>query len=156
LKGTGLSVRTIAHTLGISRNSVRKYLRAGAIPKPQPRPKRGSQLDPYREHVQQRLAAGVENCVVLLRELRAKGSTGSYTLLKAYVQPLRRRAPVQPTMRVETEAGEQAQVDFGAFRYTGADGQHHSLWAFLLVLSWSRALYLEFVRRADLPTFLRC
>jgi transposase len=156
LHGQGLSVRAIARTLGISRNSVRKYLRAEAIPKPQPRPKRGSQLDPYVEHVQQRLAAGVENCVVLLRELRAQGYAGSYTLLKAYVQPLRRRAPVQPTMRFETTVGEQAQVDFGTFRYTGADGQPHTLWAFVLVLSWSRALYLEFVRRADLPAFLRC
>jgi transposase len=156
LQGQGLSVRAIARTLGISRNSVRKYLRADTIPKPRPRPKRGSQLAPYVGHVQQRLAEGVENCVVLLRELRAQGYEGSYTLLKAYVQPLRRRAPVQPTVRFETEPGEQAQVAFGAFRYQGADGQQHSLWAFVLVLSWSRALYVEFVRRADLPTFLRC
>lgn len=156
LAGQGLSVRAIARRLGISRNSVRKYLRAAEMPKPQPRPKRGSKLDPHVAHLRQRLAEGVDNCVVLLREVRAQGYAGSYSLLKAYVHPLRRQRPVAPTLRFETAPGEQAQVDFGVFAYQAADGARRSVWAFVLVLSWSRALYLEFVPRADLPTFLRC
>jgi transposase len=156
LQAEGYSVRAIARALGLSRNSVRKYLRAEAIPQPRPRPKRGSKLDAYAAHVERRLAEGVQNCVVLLRELRAQGYAGSYSLLKEYVHPLRRRSAVRPTARFETAPGEQAQVDFGGFRYAAPDGTHRSLWAFVLVLSWSRAIYLEFVRRADLPTFLRC
>jgi transposase len=156
LRAEGHSGRAIARTLGLSRNSVRKYLRAEAIPAPKPRPKRGSQLDPHREHIERRLAEGLGNCAVLLRELRARGYAGSASLLRAYVHPLRRRAPARPTVRFETEPGEQAQVDFGAFRYRGADGASHGVWAFVLVLSWSRALYVEFIRRADLPTFLGC
>ena len=156
LQARGYSVRAIARALGLSRNSVRKYLRAEEIPQPKPRLRRGSRLDPYAAHIQQRLGEGVENCVVLLRELRARGYLGSYSLVKAYVQPLRQRPPATPTMRFETAPGEQAQVDFGQFRYQAADGSTRSVWAFVLVLSWSRALYVEFVRRADLPTFLRC
>jgi transposase len=156
LRAEGQSVRAIARLLGVARNSVRKYLRADEIPKPQPRPARGSKLDPFRPCLEQRVREGVVNCVVLLRELRAQGYTGSYSLLKEAVQPLRQRPPVQATVRFETAPGEQAQVDFGVFHYQAADGTTRSLWAFVLVLSWSRLLYVEFIRRADLPTFLRC
>ncbi len=47
LHGAGTSIRRMARTLGISRNTVRKYLRAPEIPTPAPRPPRGSKLDPY-------------------------------------------------------------------------------------------------------------
>jgi transposase len=140
LRAEGQSVRAIARALGVARNSVRKYLRADEIPKARPRPKRGSKLDPFRRHLEQRIAEGMVNCVVLLRELRAQGYIGGYSLVKAAVQPLRRSAPVVPTVRFETAPGEQAQVDFGAFHYQASDGSTRSLWAFVLVLSWSRML----------------
>jgi transposase len=156
LHGQGLSVRRIAQILRISRNSVRKYLRAAEVPKPAARAARGSKLDPYAGYVGERLETGVDNCVVLLRELRARGYTGSYTILKDYVQPRRRRAAVRATMRYETEPGEQAQVDFGWCKYETPAGETKGLWAFVLVLGWSRALYVEFVRRGDVATFMRC
>jgi transposase len=93
LQAEGYSVRAIARTLSISRNPVRKYVRADEIPKPQPRPKRGCKLDPYFGHVERRVVEGVENCVVLLRKLRAQGYSGTYQLLKQRVQPLRHRPP---------------------------------------------------------------
>lgn len=114
LHGAGLSVRRIARELGVSRNTVRRYLRAPEVPQPAPRPSRGSKLDPYEEFILGRLGEGVENCVVLLRELRAQGYTGSYGPLKEFVQPLRRRRPGQVTKRFDTPPGAQAQVDFGS------------------------------------------
>lgn len=155
LQATGKSVRAIARTLGIARNSVRKYLRGPTVPRAQPRAKRGSKLDPYSGYLQAQLARGVDNCAVLLRELRAQGYTGGYTVLKDYVQPLRRRQPTA-TVRFETKPGEQAQVDWGVFRYERPDGTTTTIWAFVLVLSWSRAMYVEFVPRADVATFIRC
>ena len=156
LAGQGRSVREIARMLGVSRNSVRKYLRAPEVPTAKPRPPRPSRLDPYKDYVRVRLADGLDNCVVLLRELRARGYDGGISILKDYVRPFRRRLQAVPTVRFETEPGEQAQVDLGAFRYEQPDGTTRQVYGFVLVLSWSRALYLEFVRRADLPTFLRC
>lgn len=117
LKGQGQSIRRIARSLEVSRNTVRKYLRAPGVPKPKPRPKRGSKLDPQKFYLHQRLAEGVDNCVVLLREIRAQGYTGGYTILKEFVKPY---------------------------------------WAFVCVLSWSRAMYVEFVDLADTPSFIRC
>ena len=51
---------------------------------------------------------------------------------------------------------QQAQVDWGVFSYIGEDGRKHRMWAFVMVLGWSRAIYVEFVRRADVATFIRC
>lgn len=156
LKGKGRSIRGIARELGVSRNSVRKYLRTPGVPKEKPRRRRESKLDPYTDHIDRRLADGLDNCVVLLRELRAQGYDGGYTILKDYVQPRRRRRQPRATVRFETGPGEQAQVDWGSLAYVDQDGHKRRVWAFVMVLSWSRAIYVEFVRRADVATFMRC
>ncbi len=90
LKGEGRSIRRIARELGISRNSVRKYLRSPRVPRARPRARQPSKLDPHKDYIHQRLSDGLENCVVLLRELKAQGYGGGYTILKDYVHPLRR------------------------------------------------------------------
>ena len=59
-------------------------------------------------------------------------------------------------MRFETGPGEQVQVDWGSLSYITEDGRKRRVWAFVMVLSWSRAIYVEFVRRADVATFMRC
>lgn len=156
LSGQHLSIRAIARRLDISRNTVRKYLRAPGVPMAKRRPQRPSKVDPFRDHVRRRVAAGVENCVVLLRELRALGYAGSYSILKEYVRPLRLGRAVKATVRFETKPGEQAQVDFGHFPFLTADGQRHWYWGFVMVLAWSRLLYVEFIRRADVASFMRC
>jgi len=156
LHGEGRSIRGIARDIGVSRNSVRKYLRSPQVPKARSRPPRSSKLDPYKGHIQQRLSDGLENCVVLLRELRTRGYSGGYTILKDYVHPLRRRMQPSATVRFETEPGEQAQVDWGSFSYVTETGRKRRMWAFVMVMSWSRATYVELVRRADVATFIRC
>ena len=155
MKGAGRSVRGIARELSIARNTVRRYLNAPGAMRPTPRRRRSSKLDAYAGYIDCRLGEGLDNCVVLHRELRERGYDGGYSILKAYVSPRRRRQP-RATMRFETEPGEQAQVDWGSFSYVGADGRTHRLWAFVMVLGWSRAIYVEFVRRADVARFMQC
>ena len=156
LRGEKRSIREIARTLGVSRNTVRKYVRAPGLPTAKPRPPRPSKLDPFREHLRGRLSAGVENGVVLLRELRAQGYAGGYSILKDYLHPLRLGRTAKATVRFETNPAEQAQVDFGHFAYVTPTGERRWYWAFVMVLSWSRLLYVEFIRRADVATFIRC
>ena len=59
-------------------------------------------------------------------------------------------------MRYETDSGEHAQVDFGSFSYRTPDGKLRQVWGFVMVLSWSRAIYVEFVPRATTEQFIRC
>ncbi len=156
LHGEGQSIRAIGRTLGLSRNSVRKYLRSDEIPKAKPRPPRTGKLEPFQDYVRQRLSEGVDNCVLLLRELKERGYTGGISALKEFVRPYRLKPGSTATRRYETRPGEQAQVDFGYFTYHTPDGSRRQLYAFVMVLSWSRALYVEFIRKGDVATFMRC
>ncbi len=108
------------------------------------------------EYIDRRMAEGLENCRVLQRELRGLEYEGSYTILAEYVRPRRRRRQPQATVRFETEPGEQAQVDWGSFSYLDEKGRKRQMWAFVMVLGWSRAIYVEFVRRADTASFIQC
>lgn len=156
LKGEGASIRSLSTRLGISRNTARKYLRASEVPKAKPRPKRVSKLDQYKEHLEKRIGEGVTNGVVLLRELRLMGYEGGYSILKEWLQPRRGLGQPKATMRFETAPGKQAQVDFGKVWYLTAEGVKKHLWVFVMVLGWSRMIYVEFVTRADLRTFMGC
>ena len=60
------------------------------------------------------MSEGLENCVVLHRELKSLGYDDGYSILKSYVSPRRRRRQPDAAMRFETAPGEQAQVDWGS------------------------------------------
>lgn len=157
LRAAGHGVREIARRLDLSRVTVRKYLRSESIPVAKERPPRTSKIEPLAEYIVRRVQVdGVDNCTVLLQELRARGYTGGKTILKDLVQPLRQPKQPAASVRFETEPGQQAQVDFGTFRYRTADGKARRLYAFVMVLSWSRSLYVEFVEHQDLASFVRC
>ena len=156
LRGKGRSIDGIARDPGISRRTVRRYLHSPEVPKPTPRAKRGSKLDPYTEYIDTRLVEGLENCVVLLREIRELGYPGGYSTLKSYVHPRQRPGQPKAIMRFETAPGEQAQVAWGILSYTAEKGRRSRMWGFVMVMGFSRAIYVELVCRADVATFIRC
>lgn len=133
LRAEGVGIREIARRLDLTRATVRKYLRSGTIPVAKPRPPRVSKLAPWAEYIVRRVRVdGVDNCSVLLEELGDRGYAGGRTVLKDFVQPLRLpKAPIA-TVRFETQPGEQAQVDFGTFRYRALDGKIQRVYAFVM------------------------
>ena len=156
MKGAGHSIREIARELEVSRNTVRRYLQSPEAMRSKARPPRGSKLDSYTEYIDGRMAEGLENCVVLHRELTGLGYDGGYSILKGYVSPRRRCRQPEATMRFETAPGEQAQVDWGSLSYIGADGKQRRVWVFVMTMGWSRACYVELVRKADTAAFIQC
>src|SRR5262245_12730996 len=92
MKRAGLSVTGISNAIGIDRKTVRKYLDIAETPTDGPRAPRPRILDPFRPYIDQRLAAGVWNGAVLLRELRERGYGGGYTVVTDYLRPLRKAA----------------------------------------------------------------
>ena len=156
MNGAGHSIRGIARELDVSRNTVRKYLKTPEAMAPKARKRRASKLDPYTEHIDRRMGEALENCVVLLQELKELGHDGSYTILSEYVRPRRRRRQPEATMRFETGPGEQAQVDWGSLSYIGEDGKKRRIWVFVMTMGYSRACYVELVRRADMAAFIQC
>ena len=154
LRRQGKSIRAISAELGLSRNTVRKYLRSERVPKSKPRPARASKLEPYRDYIQRRIREAHPDWIpasVLGRELAERGYTGKGSILRAYVATLKPRPPVDPVVRFETGPGDQMQVDWGDFRQ-GKD----PLAAFIATLGYSRYTYVEFVTDKTLPTLKQC
>jgi transposase len=155
LREQGLSITEIGRLTGYSRNTVRKYLRDPGVPVYGPRAARASKLDGHKEYLAGRLRGGAWNATVLLRELRARGYTGSYTILKDYLAPLRGAARVAAARRFETPPGRQAQVDWGYVGTVVVDGVEQSLWAFVMTLGHSRGMFAEIVTEQSLGVLLR-
>jgi transposase len=108
----GVYLKDIAAELGVHPKTIRRALRRGSAPTPPPRA-RPSKLDPFKPQVDQLLAEGVWNAVVILRELEAAGYTGSHSILRAYIAPKRALRPSRATVRFETPPGRQLQSDWG-------------------------------------------
>lgn len=156
LKAIGKSIRAISRETGHARNTVRRYLRTQGLPERKPRSKRPSKLDPFKPLIHQYMEQGIFNCEVLFRLLQEHGYQGGRTILKDYIKAFRPPKQLPAVQRYETRPGEQAQVDWGICEYTDPEGQVHKVPVFVMVLGYSRAIYVEFAKRCDIHSFLRC
>ena len=144
LKRQGLSIQSISRLLGFDRKTIRKYsLKPDGTPAYGPRAGRPSKLDAFKPYIEERQKAGVWNAQVLLRELRARGYTGGYTILKDWLQPQRESAQTVAVRRFETPPGKQAQVDWGHLGAIEINGQERKLNGFTFTLCYSRAMMAE-------------
>jgi transposase len=154
----GTSKSALARTLGVHRDTIHRWIRAGALDRDLdtksvqygPRPPVATKLDAYKGIIDARLAAYPElSAVRLLAEIRAAGYTGGYSQLKALVRQVRPAPAPEPVVRFETPAGKQAQVDFA--RFTFPFGVRYAL---LVVLGYSRLLWCRFYPRQDMRTLV--
>ena len=138
----GQSIRAIAKSLNLSRNTVRRYLREPAkAPQYKARKPRESILDPFKPYILARIEAAKPHWIpatVLLKELRAEGYSGGVSTIKTFIHPFK---PMNndPVVRFETDPGVQLQVDFTTIR-RGRD----ALKAFVATLGYSRASFVRF------------
>jgi len=149
----GYSKKAIAKQLGMSINTVRKYLKSGKEPEYLKRSGKPLKLDPYKAYIVKRLKDATPHWIpasVIFREIKGFGYPGGYTQLKDYMHSLKSIKP-EAIIRFETEPGYQMQVDWAVFR-RGKD----RLSAFIATLGFSRAAYVEFVTDEKLETLIRC
>jgi len=137
----------IAAQLGVHPKTVSRALKRGSAPKGT-RPPRGSKLAPYRAQVDQLLADGVWNAVVILREIQAKGYTGGLTVLRQYVGPKRVLRTSKATVYFETEPGRQLQSDWGTHT-TQIAGQAVKVHFIVNQLGYSRRFHFWCTDRED-------
>jgi transposase len=158
LQKQGHSVRAIARLTGHSRNTVRRLLRAQRAPAT-PSRVRPSKLDPFKAFLTERWQAHGLSAVRLLPEIRAQGFSGSTQILRRFLHEVKAGSRIDQklTVRFETAPGEQAQCDWAEIgRYPQPDGTSVRVYAFVMVLGYSRYLYVEFTRSMTLPTLIRC
>jgi transposase len=152
----GMSKRAIARKLKISRDTLYRWIREGALERDAdeqplqygPRPPVPTKLDAYKPLILERLQAFPElSAVRLLEEIEAAGYSGGYTQLKAYVRTVRPRPAPEPVVRFETPPAHQAQVDFAEFSFPWG-----KRFALFVVLGYSRVLWYRFYPHQDMRT----
>ena len=152
----GMSISEIARNSGHDRKTIRAIVNSPVNPPKKKRKKRASILDPFVPYLEKRIEEGVLNCNKLFGEIREQGYEGGKSTLKYFVQPYREARRQEATVRFETEPGEQGQVDWGHFGFIQHQGRRRRLYAFVMILGWSRASYLEFTVSTDIASWLRC
>jgi len=156
----GASMRAIARALDLSRNTVRRALagvqaaRAGETPPPAGG--RPSLLDPYEAVIGELLGRYPDlTAARVFQELRARGFTGGYTIVRRRVGQLRPRPAPAPVIRFETAPGAQAQADYATYDIDFTEEGRRRVHLFSYLLGYSRRQYLRFVEAQDFETTLR-
>ncbi|MBI3573279.1 MAG: IS21 family transposase [Candidatus Kerfeldbacteria bacterium] len=114
---------------------------------------------PFTDDIDRYMRSGLVSSRKLEYLLRQKGYKGSYQTLHKHVRRIRIEQTIKKTdayFRVETPAGEQAQVDWGYFGKIPVNGEKVRLYGFVYVLSYSRAMYAEFVLSQRQKTLQDC
>jgi transposase len=144
LSGQGLGSKRIARQLGVSRNTVRRYL-AGATVGFQQRPGARRLDDHTLRDVHALFGTVAEgNAVVIQQELASRGIDVELRTLQRAVVTRRQeeRAEVLATVRFETPPGQQMQIDFGE-KIVRIAGQPVKVYLMTAVLGYSRRLYCQ-------------
>ncbi len=152
----GISIREIARRTGRSRKAVRKVLRSSAPPG-QIRRRRASGLEPFQDLIRERWFEYELSAARLHEEVAELGYLGSEITVRRYVAELRRSryGPKGATVRFETAPGHQAQADWAyAGRFPSPDGPLVSVYAFVMVLGFSRMRFVEFTTSMRLSVML--
>ncbi len=102
MKDEGMSIRTIAKKYGVSRNTVKKYMDAKKPPEYRRRKRRPSKIDPYIGTIRELVDQYDLSAVRILEEIRKKGYTGSYSLVKSYRHEIRKDRTITAVYRYES------------------------------------------------------
>ena len=147
-------VNTIAVQLGVHHGTVQRVLVQAGLPMPEAT-QRASSLDPYVPFLLQTLQRYPKLIAAALYAMvTERGYRGSASNFRYRISLLRPRPAAEAYLRLRTLPGEQAQCDWGHFGHLTIGRARRPLMAFVMVLSYSRAIYLRFFVEARLGSFL--
>jgi len=151
------SISAISQTLRVHRDTVRRALESIAGPPPnKPRGrKRAGKLEPFKTYISQRIEQYPRLFAAkLFLEIKRLGYAGGHTILKDYLQEIRPNTNPSAFLRIETLPGEYAQVDWANIGMIAIGNARRQLSCFVMVLSYSRMMYLEFMLSQCLENFM--
>jgi transposase len=150
----GLTVAQIAQARGLHRHTVTAWL-AQPHYRPRHRHPRASKLDPFKADIIGWLHQHPLSATQVFQRLREQGYTGGYSILSDYIRQVRPRRP-PAYLKLAFAPGDCAQVDWGSYGTIPVGSTLRRLSFFVMVLCYSRVMYLEFTLAQTLEQFLSC
>ena len=150
-----LSVAQTARALGLDSRTVAKW---AGVEQFRPRAAvvaRVGKLDAFKGQVVRWLDAHPYSAQQIYQRLCEAGYQGGRTIVKDYVHRIRPR-PQQAFLKLDFAAGEAAQVDGGEYGTVAVGSTRRRLSFFVMVLCYSRRMYLEFTVSQTMEFFLQC
>lgn len=146
-------VGTIALQFRVHHSTISRVVKGeGGQRSPKPRRRKVDAFLPFMEEMlgkYPRLTAA--RLLVMVKE---RGYVGQPSYFRALVTQLRGPRRAEPFQRLHTLIGEQAQVDWAHFGHLQIGRAARPLMAFVLVLSYSRAIFVHFFLAQGLSNFL--
>ena len=149
-----LTVAQTARALGLDPRTVAKWASAEQF-HPRARVPRVSKLDAYKGQIVRWLDTHPYSAQQIFQRLREAGYDGRITIVKDYVHRIRPRHP-EAFLTLDFAAGECAQVDWGEYGTIAVGSTRRRLSFFLMVLCYSRRMYLAFTVSQKMEFFLAC
>ncbi len=148
-------IGTIADQLGVHHSTVDRVLAEAGVARAERR-RRRSKFDPFLPFIRQTLAVYPRLTASRLYQMaRERGYRGSQSHFRRLVARERPRPVAEAYMRLKTLPGEQAQVDWAHFGTVRIGRAERRLMGFVMVLSYSRRVFLRFYLDAGMSNFLR-
>lgn len=150
----GLSAAQIAATLALDPRTVAYWLTQERF-RPRKATQHASKLDPFKAQIVRMLEKYPYSAAQVLQHLREQGFDGGYSLVKAYVRTVRPKRQAA-FLTLAFAPGECAQVDWGSFGSVNVGQTSRRLSFFVMVLCYSRMMYVEFTVSQTMEHFLAC
>ena len=147
-------IGTLARQLGVHHTTVRRVLADAGLPQGRRSP-RPSIADPFMPFIVETLEAYPTLPASRLYQMVCeRGYPGGPEHFRVVVRRVRPRKPAEAYLRLRTLPGEEGQMDWASFGKHAVGRAIRRLSAFVMVLSWSRALFVRFFWDQRMASFL--
>ncbi len=143
-----------ARKLDIDERTVQKWLNQNRYA-PRKSSRKSSKLDPFKDYIVQLLETHPYSATQIFQRLQGENFSGGFTIVKEYVRKIRPRR-VEAFLKLSFAPGECAQVDWGTYGSVNVGATRRKLSFFVMVLCYSRMMYLEFTVSQTMEHFLAC
>ena len=150
----GLTAQQIARELAMDVRTVKKWLDQTRF-RPRKSSPRASKLDPFKGDIVRMLQAHPYTAIQVLQRLHEQGFEGGYSIVKDYVRKVR-PPKTRAFLTLSFAPGECAQVDWGSYGSVNVGSTRRRLSFFVMVLCYSRLMYVEFSVSQTMEHFLGC
>jgi len=151
----GLGPSQISNKLGLDQRTVIRWLEEKRFRARNPSMK-SSKLDPFKDSIVQMLESySGYTARQVFQQIQGDGYDGSYSVVKRFVRKVRPNRQ-KAYLTLAFAPGECAQVDWGSYGSIPVGNTQRRLSFFVMVLCYSRQLYVEFTVLQTMEHFLAC